>query len=75
MVVAFAPTLIAVGEKETIVAKRAAQKLVRSIPGAHGVLVTGAGHVWNLEAPALFADTVRAWITDSPLPAALKPLA
>jgi hypothetical protein len=30
--------------------------------------VPGVGHVWNLEAPDLFNETVRAWITDQPLP-------
>ncbi len=28
----------------------------------------GVGHIWNLEAPDLFTETVRAWITDQPLP-------
>jgi pimeloyl-ACP methyl ester carboxylesterase len=61
-------TLIAVGEKETFYAKRAARLLSRSIPSARGVIVRGYGHVWNLEAPALFAETVRAWIGDRELP-------
>jgi pimeloyl-ACP methyl ester carboxylesterase len=69
-----APVLIAVGEKETVVAKQHARKLVGAIEGARGVMVPGLGHVWNLQAPDLFAETVRAWIADSPLPEALKPL-
>ncbi len=62
------PTLVAVGQKETLYAKRAARTLSRSIPGARGVIVPGYGHVWNLESPDLFVETVRAWVTDRPLP-------
>ena len=68
------PTLVAVGEKETFYAKRAARRLSRSIPGARGVMVPGCGHVWNLGAPDLFAETVRAWVTDQPLPSRLARL-
>jgi pimeloyl-ACP methyl ester carboxylesterase len=68
------PTLIAVGEKETFFAKAAARSLCRGIPGAKGILVPGVGHVWNLQAPELFADMVRAWLQDLPLPAVLQPL-
>jgi pimeloyl-ACP methyl ester carboxylesterase len=69
-----APVLIVVGEKETFVAKQHARKLVRAIPGARGLLVSTVGHVWNLQAPDLFTDMLRAWITDSPLPPSLQPL-
>ena len=65
------PLLITVGQKETIPAKRAARELCRVIVGARGVIVPHAGHVWSLEAPDLFAETVRAWTTDSPLPSSL----
>lgn len=69
------PTLVVVGEKETIPAKQAAKKLTNCLKQSRGVIVPGVGHVWNLQAPKLFAETVRAWITDSPLPGALRPLA
>lgn len=68
------PTLVAVGQKETIYAKSAARFLNRSIPGSTGVLVPNCGHVWNLEAPDLFTETVRAWVTDRQLPSGLLPL-
>lgn len=68
------PLLVVVGGKETIVAKQAARKAVRQIKGARGAMAPGVGHVWNLQAPGLFTAMVRAWITDQPLPAALKPL-
>lgn len=68
------PTLVAVGQQETFFAKRAARQLSRAIPSAKGVLVPGVGHVWNLQAPDLFTATVRAWVTDHPLPDTLMPL-
>ncbi len=68
------PTLVAVGQKETFYAKRAARALHRSIPGSKGVIAPKSGHVWNLESAELFSDTVRAWVTDRPLPPALIPL-
>lgn len=69
-----APVLVVVGQKETIVAKHAAQQLMKEIEGARGVMVPGVGHAWNLEAPDLFTMTVRAWITDVPLPQELVTL-
>ena len=69
-----APVLVVVGQKETIVARHAAQHLCKEIEGARGVMVPGVGHAWNLEAPDLFTRTVRAWITESPLPQELVTL-
>lgn len=69
------PTLVAVGEKETFLAKRAARALSRAIPEAKGVSVPGVGHVWNFQVPDLFCETVRSWTNDRPLPAGLRPLA
>jgi pimeloyl-ACP methyl ester carboxylesterase len=71
---AHAPLLITVGQKETLPAKRAARELCRVIAGAQGRMVPHVGHVWSLEAPDLFVETVRAWITDSPLPSGLVAL-
>ncbi len=69
------PTLVCVGSQETIAAKSSARALVRGIPNAQGVLVPGGGHVWNMEKPELFTATVRAWLTDQPLPPEWHPLA
>jgi pimeloyl-ACP methyl ester carboxylesterase len=71
---ASSPTLVAVGERETLAARRAAKTLVERVAGARGVLVPGCGHVWNLEAPELFNATTRAWIAAAALPATLRPL-
>jgi pimeloyl-ACP methyl ester carboxylesterase len=68
------PMLAVVGEKETIPAHYAARKLATAIQGATGAVVKRVGHVWNLQAPDLFADTVRAWLTDSPLPEQVGPM-
>lgn len=68
------PVLTAVGSRETWFAKRAARKIAAVVPGALVVEVPGAGHVWNLEHPDLFADMVRAWCEGETLPAALRPL-
>jgi pimeloyl-ACP methyl ester carboxylesterase len=64
--------LVTVGEKETVVAKGASRKLATQIKGAKGVTVPNVGHVWNLEAADLFSATVRAFVSDLPLPDGLK---
>ena len=67
------PVLVTVGQKEDFMVKRAARELSRTLP-AKAVMAPGVGHVWNMEAPDLFTDTVRAWITDQPLPQELVAL-
>ena len=67
------PLLACVGSKETIPAKQAARKLVRTVPHTQGVIVPGLNHVWALQDPDLFAQTVQAWVTQNPLPESLIP--
>ena len=67
------PVLVLVGEKETFLAKRAARQLAKTIPHARGYTVPALGHVWNLQNPDLFAETVRAWVSANSMPVALKP--
>ena len=62
-----APILVTVGQKEDVMMKRAARRLGRKLP-AQAVMAPSVGHIWNLEAPDLFTQTVRAWTTDQPLP-------
>ncbi|MCE1255339.1 MAG: alpha/beta hydrolase [Anaerolineae bacterium] len=69
------PTLVAVGEKETTVARKAALDLCRGIPQSRGVLVPDGTHVWNLQFPDLFSEMVRAWFTEQALPEGLPVLA
>jgi pimeloyl-ACP methyl ester carboxylesterase len=68
------PLLVTVGEKETLPAKQAAQKITGLYPSATGRIVPGLGHVWALQNPDLFAATVKAWVSDTPLPPTLKNL-
>jgi pimeloyl-ACP methyl ester carboxylesterase len=67
------PLLACVGSKETIPAKQAAKKLVQLVPHTQGVIIPGLNHVWALQDPELFAQTVRAWVTQRPLPQSLLP--
>jgi pimeloyl-ACP methyl ester carboxylesterase len=67
------PLLACVGSKETIPAKQAAKKLIQMVPHTQGVIVPGLNHVWALQDPELFAQTVRAWVTQNPLPQTLLP--
>jgi len=68
-----APILVTVGQKEDVMMKRAARQLGRTLP-ARAVMAPGVGHIWNLEAPDLFTEMVRAWMTDQPLPKELVSL-
>lgn len=67
------PTLAVVGEKEPRMSKKYARTISSSVQGVEGRLVKGVGHTWNLEAPLLFNDTIRAWLAERPLPSALHP--
>ena len=68
------PTLVALGAQEGIIAKQAAKKVMACLPHARGIMAPKLKHVWSLQAPTLFTDTVRAWIEDQPLPSGLVPL-
>ena len=63
--------LIVAGQKEAFVTQQAVYAMSRAVPFARGALVQGAGHFWNLEAPDVFTQTVRAWIEDEALPSRL----
>ena len=66
------PLLVAVGEKETLPARQAARKLLRLYPESRGIIAPGLHHLWSLQNPDLFSDTVRAWVKDEPLPSGLR---
>jgi len=66
------PLLVAAGEKETLPARRAAQRLLALYPQAVGVSVPGLHHLWNLQDPGLFSETVRAFALGQPLPERLN---
>ncbi len=67
------PLLIAVGAKEMKAAHDISRGYLKRYPGARGVLIPGARHAWPLQFPDLFAATVRAWVTNQPLPVELQP--
>lgn len=62
------PLLVAVGGDETIPAKNAAKAILDKYSFARGIQVPGKHHLWNLEDPKLFSDTVRAWMTGNAFP-------
>jgi len=68
------PALITVGEREMRPVKQRAKRVIAAFPNAQGCIVQGVGHVWSLEAPDLFQQTLRAWMVDAPLPTQLAPM-
>jgi pimeloyl-ACP methyl ester carboxylesterase len=71
---ATAPLLVVTGARESLVAQHMARKLAQSIKDACSLVVPGVAHVWNLEAPDMFTDILRAWISDDPLAHTWLPL-
>jgi pimeloyl-ACP methyl ester carboxylesterase len=76
------PTLVVAGKNEYGIMRQSVRDVAAVIPSAKGCLVVhtrrlglAEEHNWNLAAPELFNQTVRAWLTDSPLPAFLQPVA
>ena len=68
------PVLVVIGQKEYKVMYESARDLVRALPNAKGNVAQGRSHNWSLEAPELYAQMIRAWITGQPLPPELLPL-
>lgn len=73
------PTLIVVGHKEYTAMHRSARELAQALPQAKAVELNlgrsaslAREHNWALTVPELFAETVRAWIEDQPLPPELR---
>jgi pimeloyl-ACP methyl ester carboxylesterase len=69
------PTLLLVGQKELKLMHDSMHDLLKAMPSAQGCVVTNAIHNWNLQLPEVFAQTVRAWITDRALPTNLTRIA
>lgn len=53
------PTLVLVGEQDTLTPPAEAEKLAQAIPGARLEIIAGAGHLSNLEQPARFTHLVE----------------
>lgn len=71
---ATSPLLVVTGVRDSLLAQNMARKLVHSIKGACSLTVPGVAHMWNLQAPDMFTDIVRAWISDDPLAQTWLPL-
>lgn len=56
------PTLAMAGAKETATARVSTELIAAAMPGATARIVPGVGHIWNVEAPDLFTQTVRDWV-------------
>jgi len=76
-----APTLVIAGQKEYAAMKQSVRDLVAALPCAKGGLLNlgksssmAKEHNWALTAPELFAQTVRAWIEEKPLPPEIEDL-
>jgi len=61
-----APTLVIVGSTDERVIQRIADSVVAKVPGARRVVIEGAGHAPNLEAPERFVAVVRAFLARRP---------
>jgi hypothetical protein len=75
------PTLVVAGKKEYAVMRQSVREIAGAIATAQGFLISHSRrmsiaeeHNWNMTAPELFTQMVRAWLTDQPLPAELQPI-
>jgi pimeloyl-ACP methyl ester carboxylesterase len=75
------PTLIVCGRHEYGVMRQSALDLAKVLPNGQAYEVlhemkmsTAAEHNWNMAAPDLFTQMVRAWFTGQPLPVELHPI-
>lgn len=66
------PTLLVAGEHEHRLIRQSLVTTQAALARAQARIVPGVGHGWSGERPELFAQTIRAWVTDSPLPAELQ---
>jgi len=71
---ATSPVLVVIGQKEYKIMYQSARDLVQALPNAKGYVAQGRSHNWSLESPELYAQMIRAWLTDQPLPPELLPL-
>lgn len=63
------PTLVACGKRDRFNLK-AAREIAATIKGARLNIVPGLGHVWNLEQPTLFSETLTEFFNAPPIPPA-----
>ena len=56
------PTLVVVGDEDTVTGPAKAAELADGIPGANLVTITAAGHLANQERPDAFNDAVAEFL-------------
>ena len=56
------PVLVVNGEFDTLIRRRAGEAIARALPLAERVVVPGAGHLPNLDAPRAYNDAVQAFL-------------
>ena len=56
------PVLVVNGEFDTPIRRRAGEALARALPLAERVVVPGAGHLPNLDAPRAYNDALQAFL-------------
>ncbi len=66
------PVLVMEGEKDYRIINESAKSLLNVLPNSRGVYALKSGHMWNMENPELFNNTLRAWINDEALPKSVK---
>ena len=60
------PTLILVGEHDGLTPPRMAEGMARLIPNSRVVVISGAGHLSNLENPAAFNAAIAEFLAKLP---------
>lgn len=66
------PVLVMTGEKDYKIIKKSASNLLNLLPNSKGRIALDVGHLWNIEKPELFNETLKAWINDFNLPDSLE---
>jgi pimeloyl-ACP methyl ester carboxylesterase len=56
------PTLVAVGEEDSLTPPHLAEEMAAGIPGARLVRIPGAGHLPSMEMPAAVTELLRDWL-------------
>ena len=56
------PTLVIVGEEDSLIPPAVVQEYASQIPGVQFVVIPRAGHLSNLEQPELFLQTIRGFL-------------
>lgn len=56
------PTLVIAGDQDKVISPEAGRAMADAIPGAEFALLSGAGHLSNLEQPAAFQKRVREFL-------------